>query len=100
MLLLKGAFCFFFERGEIRLSLVNRCIVCVMCDVCKRYLVRDMCYNVCCMLLGRYGLMSMWHSRARSGLRKACWDGEGRECQGYVFVYLWLHMGLWDCLIV
>lgn len=35
MLLLKGAFCFFFERGEIRLSLVNRCIVCVMCDVQK-----------------------------------------------------------------
>lgn len=22
-----------FERGEIRLSLVNRCTVCVMCDV-------------------------------------------------------------------
>lgn len=40
----------FFERGEIRLSLVNRCTVCVMCDVCKWYLVRDMC----CMLLGRY----------------------------------------------
>lgn len=35
MLLLKGAF-FFFERGEIRLSLVNRCTVCVMCDVYKR----------------------------------------------------------------
>lgn len=41
-----------FERGEIRLSWVNRCIVCVMCDVYKRYLVRDVCYNVCCMLLG------------------------------------------------
>lgn len=37
-----------FERGEIRLSLVNRFTVCVMCDVYKRYLVRDMC----CMLLG------------------------------------------------
>lgn len=23
----------FFERGEIRLSLINRCTVCVMCDV-------------------------------------------------------------------
>lgn len=33
MLLLKGAFSFFFERGEIRLSLVNRCTVFVMCNV-------------------------------------------------------------------
>lgn len=33
--ILKGAFffLFFFERGEIRLSLVNRCTVCVICDV-------------------------------------------------------------------
>lgn len=33
MLLLKGAF--FFERREIRLSLVNRCTVCVMYNVQK-----------------------------------------------------------------
>lgn len=38
----------------------------------------------------------MWHSRARSGLRMACWDGEGRECQGYVFVYGYI----WDCVTV
>lgn len=41
----------FFERGEIRLSLVNRCIVCVMCDVQKVFGSRYVLY-VCCMLLG------------------------------------------------
>lgn len=39
----------------------------------------------------------MWHSRARSGLRMACWDGEGRGCQG---MCLCMVVGLCDCVTV
>lgn len=39
----------------------------------------------------------MWHSRARSGLRMACWDGEGRGCQG---MCLCRYGYIWDCVTV
>lgn len=36
----------YFERGEIRLSLVNRCTVCVMCDIQKVFGSRCVLYVI------------------------------------------------------
>lgn len=90
---------FFFERGEIRLSLGNRCIVCVMCDVYKRYLVRDVCYNeVCCMLLG---CSQIWidvnvAQQGSLGAENGLLGRGGAGMPRYVFVYGYI----WDCVTV
>lgn len=42
----------------------------------------------------------MWHSRARSGLRMACWDGEGRGCQGMCLCMATYLGKVWDCVTV
>lgn len=62
-----------------------------MCTKGIWFAICVVCYQVG---IGRYGLMSMWHSRARSGLRMACWDGEGRGCQG---MCLCMVRYIWDC---